>query len=467
MRFLALACLLSVVTPVATGTDFETYVEIQRLYEAKVPKEWRGASVAIGEDPSAGLGGFYGFFFAVGAPAATNERGKVLIYRGLVGENGLPEFDVYQVLTPGVGQLKKDEGQFGFSVATMGTTIFVGAPFENGGGLADRGTVYVYEYSPVTMKWHLKLPKLVASNPSAFANFGYSLDVEDDVLVVGAPYADSPSAANGGGVYVFRRQPDGTLVEVRQLYPKDGLPWIAFGHSAAIDDDVDGRYVVVAGAPLSDAAGPDSGAAYVFTLDPVNLGDALDELRILDPTPTIFELFGTSVDVLANPGDPPPGDPANPRLVVGAPQDTVLFPQDGSVNVYERDRFDPKGLWLHEVQLFGAPPCANNDDAFGTSVAIVPRVGAVTDFVVLAGVPLADSCSDLNEADKGRVDHFTRTPVTYQWYQKASYFGSHSTAFDRFGQAIAGEGGDLLIGAPREGPLEGGAAYYFRFYGIE
>ena len=96
-----------------------------------------------------------------------------------------------------------------------------------------------------------QLAKLIAADAAAGANFGRSVAVDGDTIVIGAPYAGT-----GGAVYVFRAS-DGE--QLATLTADDGAADDGFGYSVAIDGDT-----VVVGA-LYD--GTDSGAAYIFSSD--------------------------------------------------------------------------------------------------------------------------------------------------------------------------------------------------------
>lgn len=142
--------------------------------------------------------------------------------------------------------------QFGWSVALSGDTLVVGTPFEdsratgvNGdeadNGLFSSGAVYVFVRSGTT--W-TQQAYVKASNTGAGAQFGFSLAVSDDTLVVGAPgerssSVDDPSdesATNAGAVYVFVRS--GTTWS-EQAYLKASNTGVGdlFGWSVALSGD--------------------------------------------------------------------------------------------------------------------------------------------------------------------------------------------------------------------------------------
>ena len=107
--------------------------------------------------------------------------------------------------------------------------------------------------------------KLVASDAAAGDEFGYSVAIDGDTLVVGAYAKDSDT----GSVYVFRTSDGGaTYGQVAKLTASDGASGDKFGVSVAID----GATVAV-GADEWGNDGP--GAAYVFSLPALDENSAL------------------------------------------------------------------------------------------------------------------------------------------------------------------------------------------------
>lgn len=128
---------------------------------------------------------------------------------------------------------------------------------------------------------------LKASNPGLGDNFGYSVAVSGDTIVIGAPYEASNaagvngiqsdnSATNSGAAYVFAR--DGTNW-TQQAYIKASNTgaYDEFGYSVALSGNtlvIGARYESSAAASVngiqSDNGATYSGAAYVFVRDGTN-----------------------------------------------------------------------------------------------------------------------------------------------------------------------------------------------------
>ncbi|WP_193352697.1 FG-GAP repeat protein, partial [Desulfuromonas sp. TF] len=93
--------------------------------------------------------------------------------------------------------------QFGTAVAVDGFVAVVGAPFEDEGGIADRGAAYVFRFS-ASGTWDLER-RLVAPDGAMNDQFGSSVAVSGDQIIVGAPLRDEGGIADRGGAYIFRR----------------------------------------------------------------------------------------------------------------------------------------------------------------------------------------------------------------------------------------------------------------------
>jgi hypothetical protein len=173
-----------------------------------------------------------------------------------------------------------DQELFGWSVGVSGDTIAVGAPWEDSAArgidgaqdddsLAGSGAVYVFRRSDRTWEQEAYVK---ASNGSERDNFGGSLALLEDALVVGARGRDTGEFATGaprGAAYVFRRSGDAWQEEAFLEAP--GSRRSGFGASVSLSDDL---VVIGANHDHSSATGIDgdpedglasfSGAAYTF-----------------------------------------------------------------------------------------------------------------------------------------------------------------------------------------------------------
>ncbi|WP_089722074.1 FG-GAP repeat protein [Candidatus Entotheonella palauensis] len=136
---------------------------------------------------------------------------------------------------------------FGLTVAIDGDTIVVGAAnWTNGGQIDHSGAAYVFGRNGT--QWS-QLDILTANDPDTGSDFGCSVAISGDHILIGASWADS------GAAYVFGRngtkwsQPD-------ILTADDPQPYSGFGSSVAISGD----HILIGASGLLDQRG----AAYVF-----------------------------------------------------------------------------------------------------------------------------------------------------------------------------------------------------------
>ena len=98
---------------------------------------------------------------------------------------------------------------------------------------------------------------LLVSDAQEFENFGTSVAIDDETLVIGSRFADATPDGGEGATYVFTRTGN-TWTETQKLTASDGQQSDFFGERLAIDGDT-----IVIGAP--SRADNRAGAAYVFT----------------------------------------------------------------------------------------------------------------------------------------------------------------------------------------------------------
>ncbi len=171
---------------------------------------------------------------------------------------------------------------FGLAVAIDGDTIVVGAPEE---GAVGTGAAYVFVRSGAT--W-TEEQKLAPTPGGTNDDFGQSVGVSGDSIVVGAPGADHSSLTDPGAAFVFVRS-GATWTQEQRLIASNADAGDRFGQSVAIDDDT-----VVAGAFAVSTLGNDTGAAYAF----LRTTSTWAEEQILERAdPQINDRFGWSVDV--------------------------------------------------------------------------------------------------------------------------------------------------------------------------
>ena len=146
----------------------------------------------------------------------------------------------------------------GWSVALDGNTALVGAPFATVGSEYQQGAAYLFTLSGNT--WS-EAQKLTASDRATSEYFGFSVAVNGTTAVIGAPYANGDTSGSGAA-YAFHSEL-GNWNETQKLAGSDSLSGNQFGYKVALKGNV-----ALFGGPFADIdANTEQGAAYVFNRD--------------------------------------------------------------------------------------------------------------------------------------------------------------------------------------------------------
>jgi len=145
---------------------------------------------------------------------------------------------------------------FGRSVSLRNNTAVIGAPQDHDGSFIFKGASYIYVWDMVN--WNFE-QKIFSSDGSAGDNFGFSVSIGQNILLVGAFRADHTLLADPGAVYSFLRT-NSVWRQRKKEIADDAAANDWFGFSVGIDS----LYSVV-GARDADLPGAvDAGAGYVY-----------------------------------------------------------------------------------------------------------------------------------------------------------------------------------------------------------
>jgi hypothetical protein len=267
--------------------------------------------------------------------------------------------------------------------------------------------------------------RLTANDGAAGDQLGWSVALDGDTAVVGAPYADVGGQAGQGAVYVFVRS-GGVWKQQARLTAAAGAAGDAFGRAVALDGDT-----VLVGAPFFAAgANADQGAAFVFERS----GTVWSERAMLAADGASANGFGSSVALDGG------------TALVGDPSRSDVLQNAGAVFVY----VGSGATWSLQGVLTAADAAPH--DLLGTSVALdgdTALAGAVGDNAGTA-------------ADRGAAYVFRRSGAT--WAQQAQLVAPDAVASARVGDAVALAGDTALAGAPFDqvgGHRNQGSVYVF------
>lgn len=160
-----------------------------------------------------------------------------------------------QILTAGDGTA---DDQFGQSVEVRGEMIIVGASGAANGNDVKSGAVYLFHR--VAGTWE-ETAKIYADDGQDGDQFGFSVDISSGVIGVGARWADVEEAVDAGAAYLFRKA-EGDWTQIGKLTASNAAEGDEFGHSLAMTGPL-----VAVGANLTDVDGRvDQGTVYLFSV---------------------------------------------------------------------------------------------------------------------------------------------------------------------------------------------------------
>jgi len=294
---------------------------------------------------------------------------------------------------------------FGYDVSISGDYAIVGAMYEDPNGIDAAGAAYIFTRSGGT--W-TQQAKLTASDASAGDNFGWSVDIDGDTVIVGA-YAETNDIQFEGSAYIFTRSGT-TWTQQAKLIASDRQVNDFAGYDVSISGDT-----AVFGAVQEDTGFNDAGAVYVFTRSGTTW---TQQAKLQASGREANQRFGEKVEI--------DGD----TIIVGARDDTPST-DAGAAYIFTRSGT----TWTQQARLQGSDLQAS--DLFGLSVAIDSDTAVVGAFN-----------NDTGGANAGAVYVFTRSGTT--WTQQAKLQSSPVEAGARFGQSVAIENGTIVVGADRD-----------------
>lgn len=357
-----------------------------------------------------------------------------------------------------------ENDRFGLAMAISGDTLVVGAQLEDSNGVGvngdqdnddapDSGAVYVFRRQGSTWAQEAYIK---ASNTDPNDQFGTSVAIAGDVLVVGAPGEDGADAGIGGNensdgldaagaVYVFRRTGS---TWAQEAYVKASNPGAAdlFGFYVAVDGDT-----LAVGAPREDGNGEDgqgdnsvadSGAVYVFRH---NGSEWAQEAYLKASNPDPNDQFGFRLDL---DGSTLAIASINEASASDAPADNSA-PGAGAVYVFRRDGAEWEQEDYLKAEEPGGPTTVGEQteptgDQFGIRVAVDGDTIVVGAHFEDSNAREIDGDATSNAALNAGAAYVFRRGNGGNWSQEAYLKPSNVDAGDLFGQNFALVG-DLLV----------------------
>ncbi len=335
--------------------------------------------------------------------------------------NAVYPLTIDPLLATEIAKLTASDGaagdNFGQSVSINGDTVVVGARFDDVGANNNQGSAYIFERNQGGLDNWGMVVKLTSSDGEAGDHFGEAVYFSGDTIAVGASYEDSGVTYSQGAVYIFERNQGGpnNWGEIVKVLASDGLNEDYFGSAVSIDGDT-----LVVGSPRDDIGGQvDQGSAYIYERNqggPDNWGE-VTKLTILDGLGN--DQLGNSVSI------------SNDTLAVGVYCDDIgINTNQGSVCIFERNQggSDNWGLVIKVTASDGGEL-----DNFGNSVSVSKDtliVGSEQDNFI--------GSAYIFERDEGGIDN---------WGVVAKLSPIDGEFGDYFGNSVSINRDTIIIGA--------------------
>jgi hypothetical protein len=426
-------------------------------------------------------------------------KGAAYVYRYM---NGVWEQDQKLISSDGAAL-----DSFGYSVAIFENTIAVGAPYDSNLGLnSNTGSVYIYRYNKITVPVWVQEAQLFSASPAIGDNFGYSVAISDCRALIGVLNKSTVQGANSGAAVVYHYDTSTMAwIEKAVLVSSSSVANDQFGVSVAISNDT-----LVVGS-FNTVSNLDHGKAYYYHYDQgptPSAGNWIETQTITDPSGAGGDQFGFSVAisddrivigsplkdlaglnsatgyVLVKEVNPKPKIQKNPDPIflagssagysVAVSGDTALVGAyienngKGAAYIY---KFNGTS-WVMVQRLIPTSvsygslttgTCTTTGTCFGYRVALSGKTAVVS-------AHLATSSSITGA---GTVYVFSYNENTQQWDEKNVLNSAPLILNNKFGSSVAISGDSIIVGAIGENDTSlgaalganSGAAYIFRYNG--
>jgi len=361
---------------------------------------------------------------------------------------------------------------FGSSVSIDGNNVLVGASLDDAGA-TDAGSAYVFDITTCDDDLtnggtaadgicEAALLTIINPTPTAFDQFGFSVSIDGNNVLVGA-YSDDTVVSGTGAAYTFDITTcDADLTNGGTAGDKTcEAALLTINNPTQVSGDQFGRSVsisgnnVLVGAHFDNTGASDAGSAYTFDIttcdaDLSNGGTAADgiceaaALTINNPTPESGDEFGISVSLDGN------------NVLVGAERDNTGATSAGSAYTFDITTCDAdlsNGGTAADGICEAALLTINNPspvsfDLFGRSVSISGNN-------VLVGAHEEDT----GAADSGTAYLFDATNGNLL----NTFNNPTPSTFGHFGESVSLDGNNVLVGAHFDdtGASDAGSAYLF------
>jgi len=357
------------------------------------------------------------FWLAISAnrdePSGENS-GSVYIYKidgnSIIGE---------QKIFPNDGDFND---YFGKSISLYGEWLAISSVYDNDNGNKS-GSVYMYHL--IDDNW-IEHSKIIANDGMPYDRFGYSLDLYEDILIVGAIF-DDDLGENSGSAYAHFLN-NNEWVFTQKIYANINNDDNNFGIELSIYDNT-----LAVSSINADIDYLNQGVVDIFTLNSENIWSY--NQTILSTNPNHYDYFGISIDIYKN------------LIAVGSYFDDQINNNSGAVYLYENNNNN----WVAIDNITSEDAYAN--DNFGLSLSVYDDWLAV------------GSIDDDNGINSGSAYIYHKEDNGY--IEKIKISASDGSEYDEFSGSIYLHSNNLIVGSKYDDDMgiDSGSAYFFTYKG--
>lgn len=335
------------------------------------------------------------------------------------GEGSQPDTDIQEKIVAMTEPGLAAESAFGYSVDIYDDVIVVGTPFEDVHA-SDSGSAFVFRL--LNGEWTQEA-RLIPPTGEAGDNFGYSVAVEANKILIGARFQQSSTLFVNNFGAAFYYEYDGSSWYLAKELPLGGAPLVLqpsrFGESVLIDGD----YLLM-GAPKGASTGYPVSLGAIYYVDINRIDDVFySGLALRSPNIGTEDELGTDLALFGE------------TLVSGAPDSEINgLTQAGQIYTYNFDPINNSNLGFEQEAMYTAEIPVNRDK-FGYRVDIDQSTIFVT----------SKDAENASGDDIGAVDVFTKTGSTWSFSERL--ISPDDESGSEFGSDLLIKGNLGLIGA--------------------
>ncbi|PKA83821.1 putative secreted protein (Por secretion system target) [Ulvibacter sp. MAR_2010_11] len=308
---------------------------------------------------------------------------------------------------------REDRAEYGTGVDIMDGYAIVGAPRETFAS----GAAYIYEKNGAG-EWQL-LQTLTAFDPNFGAEYGGTVKISEERVIVSAGRADVDGIFRTGAIYIYENDGSNSWEYTHKIVASDYAQDDKLGmNHTTLDFQGD---TIVCGAPGDDNW---TGSFYIFEKEG---GNWIEKQKVLSPNPSAFDVFGIGVAIY--------GD----YIIAGASEEDGLR---GAAHIYKKDS---NGDWSH-IQKISASD-GQPQDYFGNSLAFEGEILVVGAY----GSNAYSGSAYIFEMDSNGV-----------WNEVQKIEGTAPIPNAHYSYSMELEGDYLAVGSPHVGTTELGEVHFYK-----